>query len=297
MLKKTKSRSKWYIRREEGDSDGPYTSWQIQMMAKSGEVQPTDQMWKEGLTDWIKAKRIKGLFPKKEKTGTQRSRLTEFKNTSADRIIYDCPECEKELSINIFESDSLDICPFCAHEIYVPKLSEILKKGSTETSERIRIEQPVQEEAEWGFVEQPHEPQKQKPVVRPARVPINEMLPSYHRSRLDFKEKAYLFEWVDIKGGCGTRHSADRFIMVTNKSVIYEAEVRWEEGFQISPGSLPLEKIQKASKHELPNKLKKQDRRCFVRIEMEGYKVEIVFISEEKAIRVMDTINELVSDA
>ena len=30
---------------------------------------------------------------------------------------------------------------------------------------------------------------------------------------------------------------------------------------------------------------------------MEGYKVEIVFISEEKASRVMDTINELVSDA
>jgi hypothetical protein len=60
---------------------------------------------------------------------------------------------------------------------------------------------------------------------------------------------------------------------------------------------LPLEKIQKASKHELPYKLKKQGRRCFVRIEMEGYKVEIVFISEAKATRVMDTINELVSDA
>ena len=36
---------------------------QLQQLARSGQIQATDLVWKEGLPQWIQAKAIKGLFP------------------------------------------------------------------------------------------------------------------------------------------------------------------------------------------------------------------------------------------
>jgi len=41
---------------------GPISAAQLGNLAAGGRLQPTDLVWKEGLTEWIPAARLKGLF-------------------------------------------------------------------------------------------------------------------------------------------------------------------------------------------------------------------------------------------
>jgi len=51
----------WYIGRNDKRT-GPFTPDQLRQMAASGRVQPTDLVWKQGMTQWAAASTIKGLF-------------------------------------------------------------------------------------------------------------------------------------------------------------------------------------------------------------------------------------------
>ena len=51
----------FYARGEE--QFGPVSGGQLKALATSGELEPTDLVWKEGMPDWVEARRIKGLFP------------------------------------------------------------------------------------------------------------------------------------------------------------------------------------------------------------------------------------------
>jgi uncharacterized protein YbjQ (UPF0145 family) len=52
----------WYVSR--GDKPvGPYTVPQLQQMAGSGQLKPSDALWKEGMQSWIPASSIPGVFP------------------------------------------------------------------------------------------------------------------------------------------------------------------------------------------------------------------------------------------
>lgn len=51
----------WYILRNQEQS-GPYSSSKMCTMASSKQLVPSDFVWKEGMEDWIEAKRIAGLF-------------------------------------------------------------------------------------------------------------------------------------------------------------------------------------------------------------------------------------------
>ncbi len=53
--------SQWYYL-VNGQQQGPIGSDQLKQMAASGQLQPTDMIWREGLADWVQAGRIKGLF-------------------------------------------------------------------------------------------------------------------------------------------------------------------------------------------------------------------------------------------
>src|SRR5262249_1675679 len=55
--------SAWYIARD-GKQRGPFTSEQLQQFAAANRLQPTDKVWKEGMSEWLHAIRIKGLFKK-----------------------------------------------------------------------------------------------------------------------------------------------------------------------------------------------------------------------------------------
>ena len=51
----------WY--ESNGEQKGPVTAAQLKGFAVSGELRPTDMIWKEGAPDWMTAGTVKGLFP------------------------------------------------------------------------------------------------------------------------------------------------------------------------------------------------------------------------------------------
>ncbi len=54
--------SAWYVGKGR-DRRGPFTSGQLREMATSGELLPTDLIWKDGMSGWVPASKTKGLFP------------------------------------------------------------------------------------------------------------------------------------------------------------------------------------------------------------------------------------------
>jgi hypothetical protein len=50
----------WYVTMA-GQQYGPVTPQQLREMAMSGQLQPTDSVWKQGMANWVPAKSIKGL--------------------------------------------------------------------------------------------------------------------------------------------------------------------------------------------------------------------------------------------
>jgi hypothetical protein len=52
----------WYYTRD-GKQFGPITSAQLKQLAAGGRLQPTDLVWKAGMSKWVTAGIIKGLFP------------------------------------------------------------------------------------------------------------------------------------------------------------------------------------------------------------------------------------------
>lgn len=53
--------NQWYITRH-GATSGPYSSRDLATFAASGHLLPTDLVWKDGMTEWQPAARLKGLF-------------------------------------------------------------------------------------------------------------------------------------------------------------------------------------------------------------------------------------------
>ncbi len=51
----------WYYARG-GERHGPFTTAQLKQLAQTGELQPTDSVWKEGMPTWRPASDVKGLF-------------------------------------------------------------------------------------------------------------------------------------------------------------------------------------------------------------------------------------------
>src|SRR5947208_3211007 len=62
--------SQWHLSRD-GKTYGIFSPEQLRTMAQSGELQPTDLVWKTGMPKWVSARRIKNLFPKDPSSKTQ----------------------------------------------------------------------------------------------------------------------------------------------------------------------------------------------------------------------------------
>jgi hypothetical protein len=52
-----------YYYTKNGEQIGPVSSTELKRLAGIGELQPSDQIWQEGMPDWVPASRVKGLFP------------------------------------------------------------------------------------------------------------------------------------------------------------------------------------------------------------------------------------------
>ena len=55
--------SEWFYTVNGQQSQSPASDAQIKQMATSGQLQPTDMVWKDGMPTWVPAHTIKGLFP------------------------------------------------------------------------------------------------------------------------------------------------------------------------------------------------------------------------------------------
>ena len=51
----------WYVGKN-GNRTGPFTSPQVREMAATGALKPGDLLWKEGMSNWVQASTVKGLF-------------------------------------------------------------------------------------------------------------------------------------------------------------------------------------------------------------------------------------------
>ena len=55
--------TEWFFSRK-GERTGPISSAELKALAGSERLNPSDLLWKEGMTEWVSARRLKGLFPK-----------------------------------------------------------------------------------------------------------------------------------------------------------------------------------------------------------------------------------------
>lgn len=58
--------SRWYYAKNGEQHKGPIDSRELLRLATSGELKPTDWVWKEGQKEWIPAKKVRGLFVESE---------------------------------------------------------------------------------------------------------------------------------------------------------------------------------------------------------------------------------------
>ena len=54
--------SQWYVSIK-GESQGPYADAQLRELVSTGRLGPSDLVWRDGMTEWVGAGKIKGLFP------------------------------------------------------------------------------------------------------------------------------------------------------------------------------------------------------------------------------------------
>jgi hypothetical protein len=55
--------TEWYYTVNGQQAPTPVSAAQLKQMAGEGQLQPTDLLWQEGMTNWVSASSIKGLFP------------------------------------------------------------------------------------------------------------------------------------------------------------------------------------------------------------------------------------------
>jgi hypothetical protein len=67
---------KYYITRGDNQS-GPFTNSELRRKAATGRLLPTDLIFKDGMSEWVKAKRVKGLFPAEEQKPILEPRFVE----------------------------------------------------------------------------------------------------------------------------------------------------------------------------------------------------------------------------
>jgi hypothetical protein len=52
----------WFVNRGGQQRQGPISASELQSLAKSGKLDPDDLVWKEGMAQWLPARKVKGLF-------------------------------------------------------------------------------------------------------------------------------------------------------------------------------------------------------------------------------------------
>jgi hypothetical protein len=81
----------WYYSR--GDTTvGPVSALDLKHLASSGQLAPTDLVWKEGMRDWLPAEQLKGLFDVPAPVALPQPRQQGQELITCQK----CPRCETE---------------------------------------------------------------------------------------------------------------------------------------------------------------------------------------------------------
>jgi hypothetical protein len=80
----------WHYSRG-GKTVGPVSALELKRLASSGQLAPTDLVWKEGMPDWVAADQLKGLF-------VAPALPAQPQREQAQELITckECPRCEAE---------------------------------------------------------------------------------------------------------------------------------------------------------------------------------------------------------
>lgn len=135
-----------------------------------------------------------------------------------------CPHCRQAVNVSPDHFDQLLLCPKCRKQF--------------------RFSNPVQAVPSATPGPEPPPPLPQRSRRRESD-PVAEMLPDevYDVLRRDENEKAIDFAWVDIRGGCLDTSAASRWILITDKRVVYEASVSEGKAWRTAAGSFPISRI------------------------------------------------------
>lgn len=87
----------WYYGRD-GHHAGPVSSQKLKELAEAGDLRPTDIVWKEGLSEWVPAAKVKGLFPKEERISTK-TIIPTF-GASTKTVVVACTNCKARYKVD-----------------------------------------------------------------------------------------------------------------------------------------------------------------------------------------------------
>ncbi len=136
--------SNWHILRA-GQQTGPFSSKQLKDFVASGRVEATDMVWKEGMSEWVAASRIKGLFPNpvvEREVGAGGTTQT-----------VACPHCGCNIACDSNQAGKVFACPHCAGQFQMPTLEFDRHSHSVLEPEAPAADPPV---STWAAPEEKH---------------------------------------------------------------------------------------------------------------------------------------------
>lgn len=97
--------AQWYyaIDDEEG---GPITAQELKKLADSGKLKPTDQVWKDGMPDWVNAGTLKNLCPPQAAASSAPVEPVQERNTAS---VTPAGEVKREAASPADDDDELEI--------------------------------------------------------------------------------------------------------------------------------------------------------------------------------------------
>ena len=113
---------KWYYGRD-GKQEGPVTSRKLKELAENGELRPDDLVWKEGLSDWVAAKKVKGLIPKGERIDSSMGVIPA--SSGINTVVVSCGSCKARYKVNSASIVAGRVrCKACSNPILVEQNSQ-----------------------------------------------------------------------------------------------------------------------------------------------------------------------------
>src|SRR5579859_3105691 len=116
----------WFTSKDGQNKHGPFSSTELLALAKSGQLLVTDSVWKQGMSKWTAASKIKGLFDNLQSASNPMSPLALPESTTSSSgpnpalFRFFCPVCNHGYDVPHADSRKKFPCQKCGQRIQVP---------------------------------------------------------------------------------------------------------------------------------------------------------------------------------